>query len=107
MATTAKEFIMSIPDRINKEAIADANTCFHFLVSGDGGGEFTATIKDGEATVVEGLEGESKCTIKTKEKTLLAILDGKQNPQMAVLMGKLKISNLNEMMKFAKIMGLM
>ena len=107
MATTAREFILSIPERINPEAIADKDTVFHFVVSGDGGGDFTATIKDGAANVTEGLEGESKCTIKTSEKVLLNILNGKQNPQMAVLMGKLKISNLGEMMKFAKIMGLM
>jgi putative sterol carrier protein len=103
---TAREFIMSIPSRINPEAIADKDTCFHFAVSGDGGGDFTATIKDGKAEVVEGHVGEAKCTIKTTDKVLTDILEGKQNPQMAVLMGKLKISNLSEMMKFAKIMGL-
>lgn len=107
MATTARDFIMSLPERINPEAIKDKDTVFHFVVSGDGGGDFTATIQDGEAKVTEGLDGESKCTIKTSEKVLLNILNGKQNPQMAVLMGKLKISNLGEMMKFAKVMGLM
>ena len=106
MATTAREFIMSIPSRINPEAIADKDTSFHFQVSGDGGGDFTATIKDGKAEVTEGLTGDAKCTIKTSDKVLTAILEGKQNPQMAVLMGKLKISNLSEMMKFAKILGL-
>lgn len=103
---TAREFIMSLPSRINPEAIADKETCFHFAISGDGGGDFTATIKDGKAEVVEGHLGEAKCTVKATDKVLTDILDGKQNPQMAVLMGKLKISNLSEMMKFAKIMGL-
>ena len=103
---TAREFIMSLPSRINPEAIADKETCFHFAISGDGGGDFTATIKDGKAEVLEGHLGEAKCTVKATDKVLTDILEGKQNPQMAVLMGKLKISNLSEMMKFAKIMGL-
>jgi putative sterol carrier protein len=103
---TAREFIMSMPAKINPEAIADKDTCFHFVISGDGGGEFTANIKDGKAEVIEGLVGEPKCTVKTADKVLTDILEGKQNPQMAVLMGKLKISNLSEMMKFAKILGL-
>ena len=106
MSKSAKEFIMSLPSRINPEAIADKDTCFHFVIDGEGGGEFTATIQNGSAEVVEGLSGEAKCVIKSSDKTLTDILEGKQNPQMAVLMGKLKISNLSEMMKFAKIMGL-
>jgi putative sterol carrier protein len=106
MSKTAKEFIMSLPSRINPEAIADKETCFHFVVDGEGGGEFTALIKGGKAEVTEGLSGDANCVIKTAAKTLTDILEGKQNPQMAVLMGKLKISNLSEMMKYAKIMGL-
>ncbi len=103
---TAREFIMSLPSKINPEAIADKETCFHFVVSGDGGGDFTANIKDGKAEVIEGLQGDAKCVVKTSDKTLVDILEGRQNPQMAVLMQKLKISNLSEMMKFAKILGL-
>jgi putative sterol carrier protein len=103
---TARDFIMSLPAKISPEAIADKETCFHFVISGEGGGDFTANIKDGKADVVEGLVGESKCTVKAADKVLTDILQGKQNPQMAVLMGKLKISNLSEMMKFAKILGL-
>ncbi len=106
MAKTAREFIMSIPERINPEAIADKDTVFHFQVSGEEGGDFTAVIKDGKAEVSEGLQDDAKCVIKTSDKVLTDILAGKQNPQMAVLMGKLKISNLSEMMKFAKILGL-
>ncbi len=103
---TAREFIMSLPSKINPEAIADKETCFHFVVSGDGGGDFTANIKDGKAEVIEGLQGDAKCVVKTSDKTLVDILEGRQNPQLAVLMQKLKISNLSEMMKFAKILGL-
>lgn len=104
---TAREFIMNLPSKINPESIEGKETCFHFVVSGDEGGDFTANIKDGKAEVVEGLVGESKCTVKTSDKILTKIIQGKQNPQMAVFTGKLKISNLSEMMKYAKVLGLM
>jgi putative sterol carrier protein len=105
---TAREFIMGFPERINPEALADkGNTVFHFNISGKDGGEFTGTIHDGSFAVAEGLEGEAKCVITTSDKTLMAIINKEQNPMTAVMFGKLKVSNLGEMTKFAKPLGLM
>lgn len=105
---TAKEFIMGFPERVNPEALeGKGDTCFHFVISGDDGGEFTATAVDGKFSVVEGLTGEAKCVITSSDSVLMNIIRGDQNPMMAVMMGKLKISNLNEMTKFAKPLGLM
>ena len=105
---TAKEFIMGFPDRINPEALeGKGDTCFHFKISGDEGGEFTAVAKDGAFTVTEGLDGEAKCVIASTDQVLMDIIKGEQNPMTAVMFGKLKISNLSEMTKFAKPLGLM
>ncbi|MGA1583626.1 MAG: SCP2 sterol-binding domain-containing protein [Saprospiraceae bacterium] len=38
--------------------------------------------------------------------TLGKVISGNMNPMMAVMSGKLKISNLTEMMTYAKIFGL-
>ncbi|WBM73266.1 SCP2 sterol-binding domain-containing protein [Saprospira grandis] len=102
-----REFLMDLPSKISPEAIEGKESLFHFLISGEEGGNFTARIKDGKAEVIEGLEDEPKCVIKTSDTVFSKILSGKQNPQMAVFTGKLKISNLSEMMKFAKVLGLM
>lgn len=105
---TAKEFILGFKDRVNPEALeGKGDTNFHFKVSGDDGGEFTAIIEDGKLDVQEGLHGESKCTITTSDSTLMDIVTGKKKPMSAVMFGKLKISNLSEMTKFAKPLGLM
>jgi len=105
---TAKEFILGFPDRITPEAMeGKGDTCFHFKISGDGGGEFTALADGGNFSVVEGLEGEAKCVITTTDKVLMDIINKEQNPMTAIMFGKLKISNLNEMTKFAKPLGLM
>lgn len=105
---TAKEFIMSFPERINPEALAGKeNTVFHFKISGTDGGDFTCKHDNGNFTVEEGLHGEAKCVVDSSDKTLMKIISGKSNPMMAVMMGKLKISDLGELTKFAKPLGLM
>jgi putative sterol carrier protein len=104
---TARDFIMNLASRFNPEAVPNADSVFHFKISGEGGGDFTASVKDGICQVVEGLTGEAKCVVSTTDSTLVDIVTGKANAQMAVFMGKLKISNLGEMMKFAKPFGLM
>jgi putative sterol carrier protein len=104
---TARDFIMNLATRFNPEAVPNADSVFHFKISGDGGGDFTASVKDGVCQVAEGLNGDPKCVVTTSDATLVDIVTGKANAQMAVFTGKLKISNLGEMMKFAKPFGLM
>ena len=107
MAQTAKDFLMALPSRINPEAIGDKETTFHFKLSGEGGGDYTAHLRGGKCEVVEGLDGEAKCVITSAADVLMEIIRGERNPQMAVFTGKLKISNLGEMMKYASAFGLM
>ena len=104
---TAKELLMDLPNRVSKEAIEGANTLFHFDLEGEGGGQVTLGVENGEAFAKEGLDGDPKCVVKSKADNLLKVLKGDLNPMMAVLTGKLKISNQGEMLKYAKIFGLM
>lgn len=104
---TAKEFLMGLPNKVAPEAIEGVNTLFHFDLDGEDGENVTVGIKDGQAFAVEGLDGEATCVVKAKSDNMLKILKGDMNPMMAVLTGKLKISNQGEMLKYAKIFGLM
>lgn len=98
---TAKEIILSLTDRFKAEKVDDdLDIVFHFDIKGDTGGEFTVTIKDKTCTVVEGLEGEAKCVVKAKDKIYADVELGKTNAQMAFMMGKIKVTNLNAMLKF-------
>jgi putative sterol carrier protein len=104
---TAAESIRTLPQRFNPESVApDAETCFHYRISGEGGGEFTVTIKDRQCNVQDGLQGSPKCVIQTSGDMYMDIINGKQNPQMAILMGKLKVSDIAEMMRFHKLFWL-
>ena len=83
---TAKEFILGIKDRVSPEALeGKEDTRFHFKVAGDEGGDFTAAVENGQFSVVEGLEGEAKCTVTTSDKVLMDIISGKQKAMSAVM----------------------
>lgn len=103
----AKEFLLNLPEKANKDVLEGHNTRFHFILSGDDGGEVTMTIQDGELTAEEGLVGEPKCVVKSSATNLEKLIKKDLNPMMALLTGKLKISNQSEMLKYSKILGLM
>ena len=97
---TAKEIILALPERFKTESGAGENGLFQFIIEGDTGGEFTVSIVDGAVTVAEGLEGEPDCVIRADANDYEDAELGRVNKQMAVMMGKIKISNLGAMMKF-------
>jgi len=102
---TVKEFLNDLPNRVEPEALVGKVSLFHFQISGDDGGEYTVKIADQKIEVTEGLSGDAKCTIKAKSKNFLKVINGETKAMMAVMMGKVKISNLSEMMEFAKYLG--
>lgn len=103
----AKDFILNLPSKVNRTAIEGMDTNFHFVLKGDQGGEYTVKVDDGYLSVAEGLKGDPKCKVTANADDLTAIINGSLNPMMAVLTGKLKISNQGELIKYAKIFGLM
>src|SRR5690606_6449841 len=44
--STAKEIMLSLPERLKTDKATGVDTVFHFNISGPNGGEFTVTIKD-------------------------------------------------------------
>ena len=104
---TACEFIEGLPAKVGTDVLDGLSTRFHFDLAGDDGGQYTITVEDKKMVVEPGLEGEAKCVVSAKSNDFVDVVTGKSNPMMAVLMGKIKISNQGEMMKYAKIFGLM
>jgi putative sterol carrier protein len=96
---TAREILYSLQDRLKADKLdADTSSVFHFKMEGEG--DFTISLKDKKITVEEGLIGDPNCEVKAKAKDYADIELGRTNPQMAFMMGKIKVSNLGEMMKF-------
>ncbi|WP_236980687.1 SCP2 sterol-binding domain-containing protein [Membranihabitans maritimus] len=104
----SKEFLLSLPEKVNEDVLTDLETNFHFVISEDNTThEITVKVEDGKCIAEEGLHGDANCVVKSSENNLTKILKGELNPMMAILTGKLKISNQGEMLKYAKIFGLM
>jgi crotonobetainyl-CoA:carnitine CoA-transferase CaiB-like acyl-CoA transferase/putative sterol carrier protein len=102
MAITAKQIITSIPFRFRSEKAQGLNTTFHFEISGDEQLQYTVAVSDGKCQLSEGLNGTPDCTVKTKSSLYVDLETGNANPQMALMMGRIKISNIAAMMQFAK-----
>ncbi len=100
-----KAYLLSLPVKVKPEVIEGENTAFHFDIAD--AGTFTLRIVDGVMTAVEGLDGDAKCKVTTTAENFTKLLEGDLNPMMAMMTGKLKISNPGEMLKYAKMFGLM
>ncbi len=101
----AKEFFNSLPTKVKPEVLEGLDTLFHFDITNSG--QFTVRAHDSKLTVEDGFHGEPKCKVTTTAENFSKLLSGDLNPMMAVMTGKLKLSNPGEMMKYAKIFGLM
>jgi putative sterol carrier protein len=97
---TAKEIMFDLPNRFKAEEAASETGTFHFQLSGENGGDYTVSVANGACTVTEGLAGEADCLITAEATDFEDAELGRTNKQMAVMMGKIKISNLGAMLKF-------
>ena len=104
---TAAEFIQSLPSKASPEALEGMDTNFFFDLKGEGGGQYSVVAENGQLKVHEGRVGEAKCEVKADADKFMDVVRGDTNAMMAVMTGKLKISNTGEMLKYAKAFGLM
>ncbi|WP_304233561.1 SCP2 sterol-binding domain-containing protein [Jiulongibacter sediminis] len=101
---TAKEFLETVPPKVNPEENKDLNTALHFDLEDE---QYTITVKEGVAELSEGLVGESEVTLKASPDNFVKIVSGEMNPMTAMMFGKLKVSNPGAMIKYAKLLGFM
>ncbi|MDP1812841.1 MAG: SCP2 sterol-binding domain-containing protein [Leadbetterella sp.] len=101
---TINDYFEKLTTKINPSDLEGISTKINFDLKGK---EIHLVVKDGTLTANEGLADEAEVSITAKEEDLLSIINGDTNPMMAMMMGKIKISNPAAMMKYAKLLGLM
>lgn len=89
---TVQDIFKEMPNRFNKDAAKGMNSVIQFNLTGDGGGEYHAIIKDGAIEVNEGKHASPNMTLTMAGKDYIDMTTGKLNGQMAFMQGKLKIA---------------
>jgi putative sterol carrier protein len=86
-----EEFFSNVEKAFKPEAAVDVDAVYQFNISGDGGGEWAATIKDGTCTVKRGIADSPGCTVVTDVETWTGIMDRQLSAMDAFMSGKLRI----------------
>jgi len=77
-----------------------------FDLSGDGGGQWTATVADNQISVVEGATTVPSVTLKMAAADLVALVNGDLNAMAAFMQGKLKVEgDMSAAMKMQAFFG--
>jgi putative sterol carrier protein len=91
-ATNIKEVFTEMPNRFNAGAAKGMKSVYQFDLTGDNGGKYNLAIDDGKLNVAEGSHASPNITITMSANDYLDMVNGKLNPQMAFMSGKLKIA---------------
>jgi putative sterol carrier protein len=89
---TPQEIFDQMPSSLNTDAAKGMNATIQFNLSGDNGGQWHVTIKDGKAEVSKGTASSPNMTLSMSAQDYVDMTMGKLNGQMAFMSGKLKIS---------------
>lgn len=92
----------SLPSRLRPEKTDGWSARFHFQIEKGSSPEWTVLVDGPRCCVTEGLHGTPDCLVRTSEETYVGIELGKEPAEAAFLMGKVKVSNMSEMLRFAK-----
>jgi putative sterol carrier protein len=90
-AISVKPIFEAMPFSLNTEAAREANTVYQFNLSGEGGGQFAVTIKNGVCTVEEAAAPLPDVTISAAAADYVNIVTGAYPFGLAYINGRLKV----------------
>ncbi len=88
---SVKPIFAAMPLSLNKEAAKEAAVVYQFNLSGEGGGQFIVTIKNGTCTVEEGIAPAPDVTISATAADYMNIVTGAYPFGLAYMNGRLKV----------------
>jgi putative sterol carrier protein len=108
-ASSVKDvFERNLPAKLQAkpDVVAKINAVYQFNISGAGGGSWSIDCTAPGGKIEAGTTANAKCTVAATDQDFLAIVNGKLNPQMAFMSGKLKIQgDMGLAMKLQQILG--
>ena len=87
-----KEVFSKVPQSFNAKAAKSLDAIFQFDISGEGGGNWNVTVKDGTCQVNPGKHSGPTVTLTMSAETWLAMVNKQLNGIQAFMSGKLKVS---------------
>ena len=86
----AREFFESLPGKVDPERIAGVDASYLFDVAGEG--RWLVEVRDGKVAVSENPTAEADVTFALSSETFTKLVARQQNPMVAYMTGRLKIS---------------
>ena len=101
---SARDLLLALPGRFKSDkAKPGLYRLFHFDLNGTGGGQFTVHVQTQGVEVEDGLRGQPNCHVEANAMDYANLEMGKMDPQTALISGKVKVSDLGEMMAFTPL----
>jgi putative sterol carrier protein len=89
---TVREIILGQEAAFLPEKAVGVNAVIQYKLSGEEGGNWITTIKDGKCTVAEGIAEKPNLSISANAKDFRDVLTGKLDGMMAFMQGKLRVT---------------
>ena len=89
--TSAAQALEALPGSVGPEKLAGMDEIVLFDLSGEGGGQWTVTIANGQLSIAEGAEATPTVTLKMTAADSVALFNGDLNPVAAFMQGRLKV----------------
>ncbi|HLC42110.1 MAG TPA: SCP2 sterol-binding domain-containing protein [Methylomirabilota bacterium] len=103
---TVTETMELMPTRFKADRAQGVNAVIQYEISGDGGGTWHLTVKDGTCTMTQGPAQSPTLTLAMSAQDWLDMIAGKLSGQMAFMQGKLKLKgDMGLAMKIGSMFG--
>lgn len=90
--TDVRETFNKMSEVFNPSAAQGLDVVFQFHITGEGGGNWNITVKDGACQIQEGTHDSPTVTLTMSGETWLAIVNKETNGMQAFMSGTLKAS---------------
>ncbi|MBY0088805.1 SCP2 sterol-binding domain-containing protein [Brevibacillus brevis] len=86
--------LQDLSNRINTQpqGITGLHAVYHFVLSGEEGGTYEVVLSDNQADYSMGVTREAGCKLELSDQDFVKLVEGRLNPTVAFVTGKLKIS---------------
>jgi len=90
--TSVEEIFEKMPQVFNPTTAKGVDTIFQFHITGEQGGDWNVIVKDQTCEINEGVHKDPSVSLTMSDVDWIAICNGKLDPMMAFMEGKLMAS---------------